>query len=75
MAVVKRATSPTGRFHSLGSRLPTNLYNDLAEWAYGHRVTVSAAVAVLLEKAMNAERSGEYIPYSDTEQNRNIESS
>lgn len=73
MAVVRRATSPTGEFRTFGSRLPTNIYNEMSEWAYGHRMSLSAAVTVLLEKAMAAEQYGEYVPYTDTEESPYLE--
>ena len=63
MALIERATSPTGKFHTFGSRLPSNVYDEMCKWAYEHRMTVSKAIGVLLEKAMDAEQYGEYIPY------------
>ncbi len=65
MAIMKRATSRNGDFHSFSSRVPTDIYNELSEWAYKNKMTFSAAIGVLIEKSLQAEKTGIYTPYAD----------
>lgn len=65
MAIMKRAVSRSGDFHSFGSRLPTDTYDELSEWAYRNKMTFSAAIGILIEKSLEAERTGVYTPYTD----------
>ena len=59
MAVRERAKGGAGQ-HSFTSRIPDKDFTDLNEWAWENRLTLSAAVSELLQKALVAERGGEY---------------
>ena len=65
MAIMKRATSKNGDFHPFSSRVSTEIYNELSEWAYRNKMTFSAAIGILIEKSLEAERTGVYTPYTD----------
>ena len=59
MAVRKRGKGGEG-YHSFSSRMPLDIYKDLNEWAWENRMTMAAACAELLEKALKAERGANY---------------
>lgn len=59
MAVRERGKGGEG-YHSFSSRMPADTYKDLNEWAWENRLTLAAACAELLEKALRAERGAEY---------------
>lgn len=59
MAVRVRGKGGEG-YHSFSSRLPADTYGDLNEWAWENRMTLAAACAELLEKALRAERGADY---------------
>ena len=60
MAVRERGKGGEG-YHSFSSRMPADTYKDLNDWAWENRLTLAAACAELLQKALHAERGGKYI--------------
>ena len=65
MAVREKAKGGEG-YHSFSSRMPLPMYEDLNEWAWENRLTLTAACSELLQKALKAERGGDYTRRSDT---------
>ena len=65
MAVRERGKGGEG-YHSFSSRMPADTYKDLNGWAWENRMTLAAACAELLEKALKAERGADYQRRSDT---------
>ena len=59
MAVRERNKVGEG-YKSFSSRMPADTYKDLNDWAWENRLTLAAACSELLQKALKAERGGDY---------------
>lgn len=64
MAVVQRQERGA-RYKCFSSRLRPELYDELNDWAWEHRLSLAAASALLLVKALEAEKGGQYISESE----------
>jgi len=56
-------------YKCFSSRVPSDIYNTLNDWAWEHRLSLAKACSVLLSKAMDAENGSPYIPESEVGQN------
>lgn len=59
MAVRVRGKGGEG-YKAFSSRMPAETYKDLNDWAWENRLTLAAACSELLQKALTAERGGDY---------------
>lgn len=66
MAVRQRQEIGAG-YHGFSSRLQTDLYNAVNDWAWEHRISLAKACSILITKAMAAEKGETYIPESEGE--------
>lgn len=55
-------------YQCFSSRLQTDIYNSVNDWAWEHRLSLAKACSILITKAMAAEKGEAYIPESGGEQ-------
>lgn len=65
MAIRQCATSENG-FRNFSSRLPKNTFDEVTQWAWKNRLTFTAAIDLLLSRALAAEAGGAYQRYSQS---------
>lgn len=59
MAVQERQARGT-KFHNYSSNIPIHIYDAVTDWAWENRLSFARASAILLEKAVRAERGEPY---------------
>jgi predicted DNA-binding protein len=69
MSILKRQNQPSGTTpRTFSIRLPLETYNRVVEWSYENRLTLSAGVSILINKAIEAETMNKpYIPEIEEE--------